>query len=27
LLTWSDFEYGADVSDSEFTQTGLRRVR
>lgn len=27
LLTWSDFEYGTDVSDSEFTQTGLRRVR
>ena len=26
-LTWSDFEFGADIDDAEFTQTGLRRVR
>ena len=26
-LSWSDFEFGADIDDAEFTQTGLRRVR
>ena len=26
-LTWSDFEFGAEIDAAEFTQTGLRRVR
>ncbi len=26
-LIWSDFQYGIDIDEAEFTQTGLRRVR
>ena len=26
-LTWSDFQFGADIDEAEFTQTGLRRAR
>ena len=26
-LTWSDFQFGTDIDEAEFTQTGLRRVR
>ena len=27
LLTWTDYEFQADLDDSDFTQTGLRRAR
>ena len=27
LLTWSDFQFGAEIDEAEFTQTGLRRAR
>ncbi|MXZ09404.1 MAG: outer membrane lipoprotein-sorting protein [Gemmatimonadetes bacterium] len=27
VLTWTDFEFQADLNDRDFTQTGLRRVR
>ena len=27
LLEWSDFVFGGEIDDAEFTQTGLRRVR
>ena len=26
-LTWSDLQYGTEIDEAEFTQTGLRRVR
>ncbi len=26
-LTWSDFVYGGDINEREFTKTGLRRIR
>ena len=26
-LTWSDFQFGTDIDEAEFTQTGLRRAR
>ena len=26
-LTWSDYQFGADLNDRDFTQTGLKRVR
>ena len=27
VLNWTDYEFGADLSDSDFSQTALRRVR
>ena len=27
VLTWTDFQFGADLDDGDFTRTGLKRVR
>ena len=27
VLNWTDFRFGANLEDSEFAQTALRRVR
>lgn len=27
VLTWADYQFGTDLDDSDFTQTGLRRAR
>lgn len=26
-LVWTDYEFGTDIDDRDFTRTGLRRVR
>ena len=27
VLHWTDFQFGANLDDGEFTQTALRRIR